>query len=310
MLAFRFNNNEHRPVLDGLQPILAHADAKTTYYPPGTHVQVKHVVKADWREFALDTDPKGKARVVRLVYECCVLQALRDCLRCKEIWVVGADRWRNPDEDLPQDFDAQRTENYRKLALPLAALEFPEAVRLEMREELDKLHHDLPKLSWLSISDKYLGGAIKLNPLDALPEPKNLRRLKKYIEQRWGTTPLIEFLKEAVLRTGALTELTGVGTRTSLSEADLTERLLLCTYGYGTNSGLRAVAAGDHPHTEEDIRYTARRYLTPTGLKAMAVAIANATFAARQETIWGQGTTTVASDSTHFAAWDRNIFTE
>ncbi|MFI9105422.1 Tn3 family transposase [Streptomyces fildesensis] len=24
----------------------------------------------------------------------------------------------------------------------------------------------------------------------------------------------------------------------------------------------------------------------------------------------GQGTTTVASDSTHFKAWDRNIFTE
>lgn len=38
--------------------------------------------------------------------------------------------------------------------------------------------------------------------------------------------------------------------------------------------------------------------------------IANATFAARQETVWGQGTTTVASDSTHFKAWDRNIFTE
>lgn len=107
-----------------------------------------------------------------------------------------------------------------------------------------------------------------------------------------------------------LTELTGVGTRSGLDPAVLAERLLLCTYGYGTNSGLRAIAAGDHPHTEEDLRYTARRYLTPTGLKAMAVAIANATFAARQETIWGQGTTTVASDSTHFAAWDRNIFTE
>jgi TnpA family transposase len=26
--------------------------------------------------------------------------------------------------------------------------------------------------------------------------------------------------------------------------------------------------------------------------------------------VWGQGTTTVASDSTHFKAWDRNIFTE
>lgn len=37
--------------------------------------------------------------VMRTVYEACVFQALRDRLRCKEIWVVGADKWRNPDDD-------------------------------------------------------------------------------------------------------------------------------------------------------------------------------------------------------------------
>jgi hypothetical protein len=52
----------------------------------------------------------GKAgrRVVRAVYEICSFQALRERLRCKEIWVVGADRWRNPDEDLTHDFEAHR----------------------------------------------------------------------------------------------------------------------------------------------------------------------------------------------------------
>ena len=38
--------------------------------------------------------------------------------------------------------------------------------------------------------------------------------------------------------------------------------------------------------------------------------IANATFAVRAHELWGEGTTTVASDSTHFGAYDRNIFTE
>jgi TnpA family transposase len=38
--------------------------------------------------------------------------------------------------------------------------------------------------------------------------------------------------------------------------------------------------------------------------------IANATFAARQAWLWGEGSTAVASDSTHFRAWDQNIFTE
>jgi hypothetical protein len=49
-------------------------------------------------------------------------------------------------------------------------------------------------------------------------------------------------LKEAALRTGALRALTGVGTRGSLPEDVLIERLLLIAYGYGTNSGLRTVA--------------------------------------------------------------------
>jgi Tn3 transposase DDE domain len=38
--------------------------------------------------------------------------------------------------------------------------------------------------------------------------------------------------------------------------------------------------------------------------------IANATLAARQAWLWGEGSTAVASDSTHFKAWDQNIFTE
>ncbi|MCA1698470.1 MAG: transposase, partial [Actinobacteria bacterium] len=117
-------------------------------------------------------------------------------------------------------------------------------------------------------------------------------------------------LKEAALRTGALRALTGVGTRASLPDAVLIERLLLIAYAYGTNSGLRTVASGDHAHSEEDLRYTARRYYTAAGLKAAGVEIANATFAARQAWIWGESTTTVASDCSHFGSYDRNIFTE
>jgi hypothetical protein len=56
----------------------------------------------------VETDTHGRQRVNRITYEMCVLQALRDQLRCKEIWVVGADRYRNPDDDVPQDFEAQR----------------------------------------------------------------------------------------------------------------------------------------------------------------------------------------------------------
>jgi hypothetical protein len=62
-------------------------------------------VSPDWRELVYQTDRRGKQRVARMVYEVCTFQALRDQLRCKEIWVVGADKWRNPAEDLPTDFE-------------------------------------------------------------------------------------------------------------------------------------------------------------------------------------------------------------
>lgn len=45
-------------------------------------------------------DTRRRRRVVRMVYEVCTFQALREQLRCKEIWVVGADKWRNPAQDV------------------------------------------------------------------------------------------------------------------------------------------------------------------------------------------------------------------
>ena len=90
----------------------------------------------------------------------------------------------------------------------------------------------------------------------------------------------------------------------------LAERLLLVIYGYGTNTGIKAVAAGAHAHSEDDLHYVRRRYLTLDAARAVAIRIADATFAARRQAIWGVGSTAVASDSTHVRAWDQNIFTE
>jgi Transposase. len=111
---------------------------------------------------------------------------LRERLRCKEIWVVGADKWRNPDEDLPADFDGHRVEHYAALRKPIDASEFIDQLRHEMRTELDALQVALPKLAWLDIRDRGNQGAIKLTDFDAAPEPRNLRRLKNHVRTRWG----------------------------------------------------------------------------------------------------------------------------
>jgi len=114
----------------------------------------------------------------------------------------------------------------------------------------------------------------------------------------------------AAPRIGCLSTVTSVATGGSIPPGVPAERLLLAIYAYGTNTGIKAVAAGGHGHSEDDIRYVRRRYLTVEAARAIAIGIANATFAARSAELWGTGSTAVASDSTHVRAFDQNIFTE
>ncbi len=309
VLEFRSNNTMHRPVLDALELIGKFAGANLRYYPLDELVPVHRGLSGDWQELVYQIDQRGHRRVVRMVYEICTFQLLRDQLRCKEIWLIGADRWRNPAEDLPSDFEERRVEHYGALRKPLDSTEFIDELREEMRTELEALHSALPECTWLEITE-HRQGAIRLTPLPPVAEPRNLRALKNQVQTRWGVVPLIDILKEAVLRTGCLRAVTSVADRGTLPEDVLAERLLLAIYAYGTNTGIKAVAGGAHRHSEDDIRYARRRYLSTEAARWIAIEIANATFAARRTTIWGESSTAIASDSTHFGAFDQNIFTE
>jgi hypothetical protein len=120
VLEFRSNNTIHRPVVEALELVSRHAAAgNRSCYPVGEHVPVHAGLGGDWEPLVWRTDSDSRRRVVRMAYEVATFQALRERLRCKEIWVVGADRWRNPDQDLPADFDQRRVEHYRELRKPL-----------------------------------------------------------------------------------------------------------------------------------------------------------------------------------------------
>jgi TnpA family transposase len=311
VLEFRSNNTAHRPVIDALTLIRRYAKAgNLTYYPLGENVPPHRGATGDWSDLVYRTDTKGRQRVARMVYEVVTFQALREQLRCKEIWVVGADSWRNPEEDLPADFEERRAENYRELRKPLDPTVFIDSLREEMTAALGELDAAIPTLDWLEVTDR-ASGAITLTRYEAAPEPRNLRRVKDEVRRRWGTVALIDILKEAVLRTGCLNQISAVAGSGTLPVEVLAERLMLAIYAYGTNTGIRSVAAGGgHGHSEDEIRYVRRRYLTRDTAAAVAIGIANATFAARRQAVWGEGSTAVASDSTHFRSYDQNIFTE
>lgn len=155
VLEFRSNHATHRPVLDALDLIRRHADARLTYYPAGESVPTHKRLLGDWTTLVYKDAGKAGWRVVRSVYEICTFQALRERLRCKEIWVVGADRWRNPDEDLPADFEAHRDAHYAALRKPLDPTAFIDQLREELRESLRALDAGLPRLTWLEIAEHW-----------------------------------------------------------------------------------------------------------------------------------------------------------
>jgi TnpA family transposase len=185
---------------------------------------------------------------------------------------------------------------------------FINELQTEMVDALSSLDIALPELSWVEIGER-AAGPITLTKIEAAIEPVNLRRVKNAVQRKWGMVSLIDVLKETVLRSNCL-KTTASRSGGTISPEILAERLMLVLYAYGTNTGIRSVASGSHGHTEDDLRYVRRRYLNHETVQEIAVAIANATFAARQHSIWGLGSTAVASDSTHFKSWDQNIFTE
>ena len=311
VLEFRSNNTAHQPVIDALALVRRYATAgNLTYYPLGEAVPTHRGTSGDWSQLIYRTDTRGRERVTRMVYEVATFQALREQLRCKEIWVVGADSWRNPEQDLPADFEDRREENYRELRKPLDPGVFIANLCADMTAALQQLDTALPGLDWLNITDR-AAGPITLSKHEAAPEPVSLRRVKAEVGRRWGTVALIDVLKETVLRTGCLNQVSAVAGGGALPVEVLAERLMLAIYAYGTNTGIRAVAAGGgHAHSEEQLRYARRRYLSREAAQEVAIEIANATFAIRRQSLWGAGSTAVASDSTHFRSWDQNIFTE
>jgi len=310
-LTFQSNNALHRPVIEALALLRRYATVPSTqpYFALVEVVPLEGVVRSAWREFVVKRDKDGRAQVNRINYEIAVLQILREKLRCKEIWVAGADRLRNPDDDLPADFAAQRATYYTALQQPLAAETFIADLQGQLTTALAALDADLPTNPHVKLLPK-AGGWIALTPLEPQPEPRQLTRLKAEIGRRWPMTTLLDMLKEADLRVRFTEHFTSATAREHLDRTTLQRRLLLCLYAYGTNMGLRRVSTGDQGEAERDLYYTRRRFITRDHLRAAITRVVDAIFAARLPAIWGEATTACASDGKKFGAFDQNLLTE
>ncbi|WP_440072208.1 Tn3 family transposase [Streptosporangium sp. OZ121] len=309
-LEFKCHNTAYRPVMDAIELLARYAgvDSDQRHYATAETVPIDGVVPKAWLDGVVDDG----GRVERIPYELCVLIALKDALRRREIYVEGAGRWRDPDEDLPGDFEDNRDVHYAALAKPLDATEFIAGLKTRMRAALDKLNTGLTAGSTGGVRIITRAGKpwVSVPKLDKLPEPRNLGKLKAEVQRRWGTIDLLDILKDTAFLTDFTDAFTSVATREVLDRQTLNRRLLLVLFALGTNMGIRQMTAtGDHGQDEAALRHVRATYVIRENLRAAIVAVVNATLEARDPAWWGEATST-ASDSKRFASWDSNLMTE
>ena len=308
-LEFRSNNSAHQPIIDALTLLRAYStrSGAIRHYAPGDRAPLESIVPAEWRAAVLGED----GRIERVPYELCVLRALRDGIRRREVWVLGAGRWRNPELDLPADFEDNRDQHYAALRQPADPSAFIAALRQQMREGLHRLEQAQQGETSGGVRFTTRGGEpwISVPKLDTLPEPVNLGRLKDAVQTRWGTVDLLDLLKEADLLTGFTEEFTSVASREVIPREVLRRRLLLVLFGLGTNMGIKRIAAGEHGETEAALRHVRRLFLNSDSLRRAVARLVNATFTVRDTDLWGSGNA-CASDSKKFGSWSSNLMTE
>ncbi|MEE1752928.1 DUF4158 domain-containing protein [Streptomyces sp. SP18CS02] len=187
----------------------ADVDGKTRFYGPAVdEPPMDGVVRKDWREAVVD----DRGRIERIPYELCVLVALRDAVRRREIYVEGAARWKNPEDDLPGDFEATRAVHYAAIRQPLNPRTFIADLKKRMTAGLDGLT--------AALADGSAGGAkvttrrgepwITVSKLEPLAEPTGLQALKDEVVGRWGVLDLLDVLKNADFMTGFTDEFSSV----------------------------------------------------------------------------------------------------
>lgn len=306
-LVFKATNPVHKPLLDGISLVRKYVDKKNTYYPETEDVP-EELMSGIWREMGTEQD-KDATRIVKHYFELCVLQKLEKALKNKEVWVEGSYRFRNPDEDLPQDW-AKMRENYcNKHRIPERAEDFLNPIREELVSALEKANEFFSEKQDVYIYYPGDGekGLFRIPKIVKGPEHPILQEIKQKVLDRWGIIELADVLLEADRQVNFTRFFYSTGQRQVLNQDEIRERLLLSLLGHGTGLGLKRIHAAAKPSfSYEDLVYFNRRFVHLDSVREAIGALVNRILEIRSPGIWGN-TTTCTSDGKYLGAWEQNL---
>jgi len=313
-LVFRSDNPSQCSLLRGLGLVHRYLGTKHTYYPYFETDEIpRDLLTGIWPELVFEKGPHG-VRTIKHYFELCVLRKLERALKCKEIWVEGAYRFRNPDDDLPEDWGAHRVEYYGSRGLPLDAEAFIAPFQDEMFQGLESFNQSLATPNDNDVSIYYPGGGkegfFHVPKISKRPECPVIQEIKHQVLHRWGVLDLLDILLEAERQVNFSRFFQTSGQRQVITPEEHRERLLLVLFSLGTNLSLTHIYSAANPSCSyDDLRYFRSRFITPEAMREAIGALVNRVLEVRNPAIWGRGTA-CASDGKRFGAWDQNLMTE
>ena len=309
-LVFRSNNPSHRPLLKGIELMRRYLDTRHIYYPQEEEIP-EELFTGSWKEVILEKSDHGP-RARKHYFELCILRKLERTLKSKEVWVEGAYRFRNPDEDLPSDWEDRRIEYYQERGLPLCADEFIAPIKDKLYSSLDDFNRFLTRKQDVFISHPRGGerGIFNVPKIEKRPERPLIQKIKQDVISQWGIQDLLDIFLEADRRVHFSRFFRSSGTRQVLTKQEIRERLLLVIFSLGTNMGLSRIHSAAKPTCScDDLRYFRDRFITVESLRQAITALTNRILEIRNPAIWGRGTA-CASDGKYLSAWDQNLIAE
>ncbi|HLD95560.1 MAG TPA: Tn3 family transposase [Alphaproteobacteria bacterium] len=268
------------------------------------------IFSPEWISFLDIKSENGITTFNKNAYECALFEQLAVALSVKNVWIEESLRYRNPKEDMPQDFKENITSYLSLLGLPKDADTFIEDLKKDLLKSLNSLNDTILTNKSVQIKDRENKGAIKITPYTPQEVPHNLHLLHKKIIERWGSLSLMDILTETDLRLGFSKKLKSVLSSERLSISDLTIRKLLCIYGLGTNMGISRMAFGEFYDMASELSYVKLRYIRADCVKEAIKDVVNGVIEIRDKKIWGVGLVGCACDSTKISVWDQNLLSE
>ncbi|MGH7122127.1 MAG: Tn3 family transposase [Acetobacteraceae bacterium] len=250
-------------------------------------------VPAAWRPFLIEN-----GKVERRIWEIALAFAVREALRAGNLFLTRSRShvsfWNLIHDE--RSWQRHRDEAYHELDLPMDAQVFLGRIAAALDQAAKATAVGLAGNRFITVQN----GRIKLRQPDAMPVPRDLRRLRDTIRASMPRVRIEDLLQDVDEWCGFTRAFQPLGGYTPRGEHDTHRALLATLIAHGTNLGLAAMSQSTDCLTAEALQDTSRWLLREATLKAANAILVDCHHRLPISQIWGDGSRS-SSDGQRFA---------